>query len=281
MVFGRAEGGLIVMSHEQLIQQGKLQDSLDNIQDKIRSDSSNIDYRIFLFQLLAVLGSWERAEKQLDVIAKLDDGTLAMVHAYRAAIQCERAREDVFTGKADPVFMGKPEEWQALMLQALKLSIEGKVQAAQDLREQALELASTLGGAVNGDSFEWISDADSRLGPMLEVFVEGRYMWVPFTNISRIEIEEPEDLRDMVWIPGHIQWQTEGESFVLIPTRYPFSAKQEDALALSRKTEWEEKGDNTYFGYGQRLLVTDQDDYPLLDLRELALEDYSSDEEVG
>lgn len=266
------------MDHEQYLQQGNLQASLDSIQDKIRSDASNVGSRIFLFQLLVVLGSWDRADKQLDVIAKLDDGALAMVHAYRAAIQCERTREAVFTATEDPVFIGKPEEWQALMLQALKLTVEDKDEASQELRDKALEFAPSLAGSVNGESFEWFADADSRLGPMLEVFVEGRYMWVPFTNISRIEIEKPEDLRDMVWMPAHIQWQTEGESFVLVPTRYPFSSNQDELLALSRKTEWDQKGDNSYFGYGQRLLVSDSNDYPLLDIRELIFESYAGAE---
>jgi type VI secretion system protein ImpE len=96
-------------------------------------------------------------------------------------------------------------------------------------------------------------------------------MWVPFTNISRMVIEAPEDVRDVVWIPAHIQWKTEGESFVLIPTRYPFSYTQDDALALSRKTEWNQKGAEMYIGYGQRLLVTDALDYSILDIRELSL----------
>lgn len=262
------------MNHEQYLQQGNLQASLDSIQDKIRSDASNVDFRIFLFQLLVVQGSWTRAEKQLDVIAKLDDGALAMVHAYRAAIQCELMREDVFSARAEPVFMGQPQEWQALMVQALKLTVEGKDNAAQELRSEALAIAPTLAGDLNGDSFEWLADADSRIGPMLEVYVEGRYMWVPFTNILRIEIEKPEDLRDMVWLPAHIQWQTEGESFVLIPTRYPFSATQDDSLALSRKTEWLQKGNDTYTGYGQRLLVSDLNDYPIMDVRELKFEPF-------
>lgn len=261
-----------MVDHELLLQEGKLQESLESIQDKIRSDASNLDYRIFLFQLLAVRGSWDRAEKQLDVIAKLDDGALAMVHAYRAAIQCERTREEVFSAKLEPVFMGQPKEWQALMVQALKMTIEGKNELALELRSKALEMAETLSGSINGDAFEWIADADSRIGPTLEVFVEGRYMWVPFTNISRIELDEPEDLRDMVWMPAHIQWQTEGESFVMIPTRYPYSADQHDALALSRKTEWIDAGSETYVGFGQRQLVTDVNDYPLLDIRELTLE---------
>ena len=259
------------MNHEQYLQQGKLQDSLKSIQNEVRANASDVKSRIFLFQLLAVLGSWDRAVQQLDVIAKLDDGALAMVHAYRAAIQCELVREEVFSGKADPVFMGEPKEWQALMVQALKLTVEGKDEASQSLRLKALDLAPSLGGTINGDSFDWVADADSRIGPMLEVIVDGRYMWVPFTNISRMVIEEPEDLRDVVWIPAHIQWKTEGESFVLIPTRYPFSSTQDDALALSRKTEWDQKGAEMYIGYGQRLLVTDALDYSILDIRELNL----------
>lgn len=257
------------MNHEQYLQKGKLQDCLESIQNEIRTNSSNVKSRIFLFQLLSVLGSWDRAIKQLDVIAKLDDGALAMVHAYRAAIQCELVREEVFTGKFDPVFMGEPKEWQALMVQALKLTVEGENNASQKLRQEALSLAPATGGTINGDSFEWIADADSRIGPMLEVIVDGRYMWVPFANISRMEIEEPEDLRDVVWIPAHIQWRTEGESFVLIPTRYPFSSTQDDAFALSRKTEWEQKGVDMYLGYGQRILVSNLMDYPIMDVREL------------
>lgn len=257
------------MSHEQYLQQGKLQESLSSIQNEIRANASDVKSRIFLFQLLAVLGSWDRALQQLDVIAKLDDGALAMVHAYRAAIQSELEREEIFSGKVDPVFMGEPKEWQALMVQALKLTVEGKDDASQELRQEALSLAPSSSGTINGETFEWIADADSRIGPMLEVVVDGRYMWVPFTNIYRMEIEEPEDLRDVVWIPAHIQWKTEGESFVLIPTRYPFSSTQEDALALSRKTEWEQKGADMYLGYGQRILVTDSMDYPIMDVREL------------
>ena len=257
------------MNHEQQLQQGNLNDCLESIQDEIRSDASNVKHRIFLFQLLVVQGAWDRAAKQLDVMAKMDDSTLAMVHEYRAAIECERYREAVFSGGKDPIFMGKPDEWQALMLQALKNSSEGNEADAQKLRDKALGMAPTSSGTINEDKFEWIADADSRLGPLLEVFVDGQYRWVPFTIIKRIAIEAPENLRDFVWMPAHIQWETEGESFVLIPTRYPFSAKQDHQLALSRKTEWLEKGDNSYFGFGQRLLVTDQQDYSQLDIRDI------------
>jgi hypothetical protein len=33
-----------------------------------------------------------------------------------------------------------------------------------------------------------------------------------------------EDLRDVVWMPAHLQFENGGESVALIPTRYPGSA---------------------------------------------------------
>ena len=45
--------------------------------------------RVFLFQLLCVLGQWERALTQLNVAAELDAQALAMAQMYREALQCE------------------------------------------------------------------------------------------------------------------------------------------------------------------------------------------------
>ena len=260
------------MEHEKHLQQGNLKDCLESIQNEIRSDASNVKHRIFLFQLLVVLGDWNRAAKQLDVIAKMDVSALAMVSEYQAAIQCEIFRQEVFSGNQNPIFMGEPEKWQALILQSLKSLSEDNEPESNKLRLQALEMAPTTKGSINGDAFEWIADADTRLGPLLEVFVEGQYRWVPFTNIKRMAIEAPENLRDFVWMPAHIQWETEGESFVLIPTRYPFSADQDAELALSRQTKWVEKGEGNFIGFGQKIFATDASDYSLLDVRDVFFE---------
>jgi len=220
------------MNAEQLIRDGNPDEALQVLQEEIRKKSADPKLRIFLFQLLVVLGKWDRATKQLDVIANMEDSALAMVHEYRAAIDCEMYREEVFLGNKDPIFMGQPDEWQAILLQALKLSASGNEKESQLLREQAMVMAPATQGKINGDAFKWIADADSRLGPLLEVFVEGKYRWVPFTNVKRLAIEAPENLRDFVWVPAHIQWETDGESFVLIPTRYPFSAEKNNKTLL-------------------------------------------------
>jgi len=64
--------------------------------------------------------------------------------------------------------------------------------------------------------------------------IEGRYFWIPMVRIRSVSIEKPVDLRDVVWIPAHFTWTNGGESYGVIPTRYPESYKTDDPLlALS------------------------------------------------
>ena len=44
------------MSAEDRLREGDLSGALAELQDQVRSDPSNADYRVFLFQLLCVLG---------------------------------------------------------------------------------------------------------------------------------------------------------------------------------------------------------------------------------
>jgi type VI secretion system protein ImpE len=120
--------------------------------------------------------------------------------------------------------------------------------------------------------FSWIADADSRLGPVLEAVINARYYWVPFSRLIKIQIEPPEDLRDMVWMPAHLQFENGGEAVALIPTRYPGSETSSDGLiALARKTVWEETAPDVHRGLGQRIIATDADDVPLMEVRTISI----------
>lgn len=260
------------MLAEESLRAGKLKESLAQLQEQIRAEPSNTKYRIFLFQLLAVLGEWERAATQLNVLGEMDAGALAMVQAYREPLKCERVRAEVFAGTIAPTIFGEPEHWMALQMESLKLSAAGHYAQAGVLRGEAFELAPATGGTVDGKPCEWIADADARLGPMLEAIVNGRYYWVPFHRIRKIQIEEPTDMRDMVWTPVHFEWANGGEMVGMIPTRYPGSEASDDAqIRLARKTEWVQRDEETFFGLGQRMLATDEADYPLIDVRSIEL----------
>ena len=140
--------------------------------------------------------------------------------------------------------------------------------AAAQLRSRAFEEAPASAGTLDGKAFAWIADSDSRLGPMLELIMEGKYYWVPFCRIRRIALEAPSDLRDLVWAPAQFVWANGGEAAGHIPVRYSGTESSPDgALRLARKTDWQQLPEETFIGLGQRLLVTDEGEHPLLQCR--------------
>lgn len=261
------------MLADQSLREGRLDEALAQLQEQVRKDPANAKYRTFLFQLLAVMGQWERAMTQLKVVGEMDAGTLAMVQAYRESVQCEALRAEVFSGERLPLVFGEPAPWVALLFEAQRHTAEGRHAQATELRAKAFDEAPATPGTIDGQRIEWIADADTRLGPMLEAIVNGRYYWIPFDRIRRVHIEEPSDLRDVVWTPVQFTWANGGEVVGMIPTRYPGSETHADnAIRLARKTEWVEAAEGVYLGQGQRMIATDAGEYPLMDIRQIDLE---------
>lgn len=252
---------------------GDLSGALAALQAEVRARPEDAKLRIFLFQLLCVLGDWQRAVAQLKVCAQLDPEAVTMAQTYREAIVCEVFREKVFAGEKEPLIFGAPQEWTVLLVQALGALARGQVTEAADLRARAFDDAPATPGTLGDTDFEWIADADMRLGPVLEIIINGRYTWMPFGLLAAIRAEPPADLRDSVWMPVELTLQNGGEFVGLIPTRYPGTvAEGSDAEKLARATSWQDGGADTFTGLGQRLLATDAGDTGLMDLRHLQLQ---------
>jgi len=261
------------MRAEEYLRTGDLDAALEALQNDIRANAADAKLRIFLFQLLSVMGNWKRAINQLKVSAELDGIAIPMAQTYREAIICEVYREKVFSGEKEPLIFGEPQEWLALMIEAQKLLGSGKAAQAADLRARAFDLAPAVSGKINGEAFDWIADADMRLGPVLEIVVNGRYFWMPFNRIASLIIEPPEDLRDAVWTPATLKLPNGGEVVALIPSRYAGTAQSGDQSAmLSRSTEWVDRGAETFVGIGQRILATSGADFALMDVRTLTMD---------
>jgi len=271
------------MTATEALRRGDLQTAAEELKQQIRDNPRDAALRIFLFQLSAVTGQWERALSQLNLAGQLDPAAEMMVTSYRTAIQCERLRAEVFAGKRSPLVLGEPDPWIAAMLQALALRAQGELQAAEPLRQQAFDAAPAIGGTIRWRTagagsdeqtqtaeFQWLADADVSLGPILEAIVNGRYYWVPFQQIEAIRLQPPVDLRDLVWAPAEFTWVGGGSQVGFIPTRYFGSeACDDDAVRLGRKTQWQTGEAGVEVGQGQRLIATDQAEYPLLDIREI------------
>ena len=260
------------MRAEELLKSGDLDATLSALQGEVRAKSADAKLRIFLFQLLTVMGDWKRAITQLKVSAELDAMATSMAQTYREGIVCEVYREKVFAGEKDPLIFGEPQEWVALLIEALKVQAAGRHDDAAALRAKAFEAAPAVSGTLNGEAFEWIADADMRLGPLLEAVVNGRYFWLPFNMIRSIMAEPPVDLRDCVWTPVNITLRNGGDIVALLPTRYAGTAeKGSNGEKLARETNWTDIGAETFVGMGQRLLATDMGDTALMDLRLLQI----------
>jgi type VI secretion system protein ImpE len=277
------------MSAVDALREGNLDRALVNLQDEVRASPADPKLRIFLFQLLSVVGQWQRALTQLLVVRDLDPAAVAMVRTYEQVLRCEMLRSQVFAGERTPLILGEPEPWIAQLIEALRMSAQGNYESSQRLRDEAYEQAPATAGQLQlanqpaADpsvsttdsksltapvSFEWLADADSRLGPVLEAIINGRYYWVPIQRIARIDIEPPTDLRDLVWLPARFLWKNQGDAVGMIPSRYPGSEASTDSqVQLGRRTEWTEPAPGVFQGIGQRLLATDQGEYAIMDIR--------------
>ncbi|MGE5171333.1 MAG: type VI secretion system accessory protein TagJ, partial [Rudaea sp.] len=228
--------------------------------------------RTYLFQLLALQGKWQRALEQLQMCGQLSAKALPMAQTYREAIRCEMLRADVFAGKRGPQILGEPPAWIGPLIESLQRLAKSDAEGARALRDAAFDAAPASAGTIDGTAFEWIADADSRLGPVCEAMINGQYYWVPFFRIRTLRIEPPADLRDLVWASAHLTLANGGEYIALVPARYPGSeAVDNDALKLARRTEWTDAGGEAYVGLGQKMMATDTGEHALLDVREIAM----------
>ncbi len=261
---------------EELIQAGDIDGALDALKAAIRSDPSDASKRVFLFQLMCVVGEWDKAGKQLDVAADLDPETGMMAQVGRAVLGCEGFRAAVFRGEHTPLVLGEPAEWIGQMVQAAGLSAGGHFEQAAAMRADAFDAAPAVGGrlqvaegeGVQTHEFAWVADADERLGPIVDAVIDGKYYWIPMSHIRQIRLEQPSDLRDVVWAPAEFTWINGGDAVGLIPTRYPGSESSDDnAIRLARKTDFLEVAPETFHAIGQRMWATDEGEYAMLSTR--------------
>src|SRR5258708_11027564 len=77
------------MTAEESVRAGRLDDALADLQARVRKQPSDPKLRVFLFQLLAVHGPWDRSLNQLEVASDLDPSPVAMLKTYQEALRSE------------------------------------------------------------------------------------------------------------------------------------------------------------------------------------------------
>jgi type VI secretion system protein ImpE len=284
------------MTALQNIRSGQFEKALDTLKNSLRDDPADPGLRTLFFQALALVGQWDEASRQLKVLKGLEAPPAQLFSlVYRNAAECEKLRAEVMGGRRKALVFGQPFDWVASMVASLEASPTDSEQSS-GLRDSALESAPASRGKITfadrrnavgrntdsaadqtdevlqTDEFEWISDADLRLGPILEAIIDGKYFWVPFERMQTVELEPPSSLCDVIWMTARFQWTNGGQSMGLIPTRYPSSESHSDyRVPLAQITDWRD-GPIGPEGLGQRLLATNVTDYPLMDVRRIEID---------
>ena len=244
------------------------QAALDALKGHVRHEVGDAGLRLSLAQLELVNGDWDKAAAALDATGTLDPERAMLCQQWRVQIEAERTRAEVFAGRKTAFVIGEPAPWIAAMQDALRLDAQGEETAADAGRRQALESAPARSGTIDGTAFEWLCDADERLGPIFEAIVNGRYTWIPQDVVQSITIPSPRELIDGVWSEVVVRLTNGGETGVMMPVRYPGSEQAEDGrIRLARLTTFDATTGGTQIGLGQRLFATDDADHPLLQTR--------------
>lgn len=253
-----------------------LQESLGHAEADVRAQPQAPRSRWLLFELLCVLGHWDRALRQLQTWAGLSKEFDSTAHVMRGLIRAERQREAVFAGTAQPATVAAAADmlapaWMAGMAEALRLAAmagDGVREASDLAREGALAAAPDSPGRSNLlPRFSWITDSDTRLGPVCEVILVGAYRWVAFADLASVTQAGPQGLLDLVWAQVDIELRDGSALKGYMPMRYPVQANDRDALCMARETVWSEHGRTGVHARGQKMWMTDAGDMPLLDLR--------------
>jgi type VI secretion system protein ImpE len=101
-------------------------------------------------------------------------------------------------------------------------------------------------------------------------------MWIPFALLDSIEIAPPKRLRDLLWLPAKVRTSDKYEERelgeVLLPVLTPFAAQHADPnVRLGRATLWEETPGGETIPVGQKMLLADDEEWPILEVRSVQI----------
>jgi type VI secretion system protein ImpE len=228
------------MTAKELYKAGKLKEAVQALNAEVRDNPTDAKRRTFLFELLCFSGDFVRAEKQLHVLSQDSSEAQLATVLYLSALHAERTRQDLFQKKEFPA----------------------------DSTE-----SDAFSGTINGQAFTAIADGDPRIGPRLEVYAAGAYLWIPYKHIESIEMEAPSKLRDLLWIPALVRT---GPAFkgmelgeVMLPAMTVFACNHaDDSVRLGRTTVWEQE-DSVVVPLGQKMFLVDDEEFPILEVRKI------------
>ncbi len=253
------------LSSQELIRSGRLAEAKAALQLEVKDNPQDYRLRTSLFELLCVIGEWQRADHTLAVMADESVEVAEGVVLYRKLLAAEAKRREFLAGGAPPTL---PLGDAALgpYLEAIRLLADGKPQEAAAMLDQAESSRPAVSGVRSGVPFSDLRDADDRFAAVLEAHLGDEYVWLPLAKLHSLRVYPPTKLRDLMFAPAMVDWG-QGVRPVFVPVRYPGSEHDPRSdVQLARMTTTRTELAEPVLGLGQRVLLVGDAQVSLLAL---------------
>ncbi|MGD9853113.1 MAG: type VI secretion system accessory protein TagJ [Nitrospirales bacterium] len=257
------------MNAKELLDQGNLTKAIQSLIQEVKAHPADGRARTFLFELYCFAGELDRAKTHLEALDSQDPKIDLGIEFYRKVLKAEEARRQVYEGKGTPKFFSGCPDYLQGHLDALNSIREHCPAEGTRLLIAAQEKRPAIQGNCDGQAFTEFADSDDLLAPVLEVIAQDGYFWLPLSQITHLSISPPKHLRDLLWIPAHVETQ-ETAIGVVLPVLYPGSHNDSnDLLKLGRMTDWKHGPDEFNKGVGQHVFIIDDSEKGILEIKEL------------
>lgn len=256
------------MDAKQAFDAGDLQAAIDAQIQVVKATPADTRARTFLFELYSFAGLWDKADKQLEVLAVQKAQAAWGVSVYQNIIAAEQTRAKVFRDAAKPETFIDPPPFLQLHLDAIAKLRLGEEEAAMQLLAQAAEQRTSVDGELNGQKVSGLKNADELLAPFLEVILMRDYVWVPWEQVKTLSLMPPQAPRDLIWAAAKLTLTDGVQRSCYLPAIYSGSGQVENpAVKLGRQTEWQTSEQGITRAFGAQVLDAEGADFGLLDVR--------------
>lgn len=252
------------MTPQQALADGRLTDALALQEVAAANRPADAAALLFLFELQLLANHFRRAWATLNAIPSADPAWPKARRWYRQLARCAHARS---RGRR-PSFVAEVPRHARQRWKAVRAIQQDQPATALERIDRADHRTPHLLGHVDGREFDGLRDADDRFASVLEAFVGGEYVWLPFEQLRRVTIPTAMRILDSAYRPARIRL-SDGEEFnAVLPLIYPQS-DLDDAFLLGTETDHVNPDGGPVRCVGAKLLLIGEEELPLGDVRQL------------
>lgn len=252
-----------------LFQQSRLDEAIASLTAALQKKPSDLDLRYTMAGLLAFAGQFDRALAHLDFIAGDNPALATAVAMYTSSIHAEEERRRIHEAAHVP---GTDPENEAAVRRRVRLRqlLHGNDAAAAAKVMAEIAAEPVVSASVDGAAPARFADMDEGTGALIEVFVGGRCLLVPTSNLRSLEFQKPRGLLDLLWAQCAIETRTGTKYSAHVPVLYHGSHRHPDPqVRCGKKTEWQDELGVAFRGHGQRMFAVGDREVGLLEMQQV------------